>query len=125
MREEPQSRPDWGSFVVGVSLVLFPIIIFAHNGFCRRNCCSGYRIARMILGACRLLALRQSNATRVCPLLDHSGQRWVLARDGLSANDPERTSSRSTAASRAACHVQEMSQIFDDVCSLDTTSLKC
>src|SRR5450759_4274955 len=25
------------------------------------------------------------------PLLDQSGQRWILARDGLSANDPKRT----------------------------------
>jgi hypothetical protein len=27
-----------------------------------------------------------------CPLLGNSGQRWVLACDGLSANDPKRTS---------------------------------
>jgi len=27
----------------------------------------------------------------VCPLLDKSGQRWILASDGLSAYDPERT----------------------------------
>jgi hypothetical protein len=33
----------------------------------------------------------QSNRTRVCPLLDQSGQRWILACDGLSAFDPERT----------------------------------
>src|SRR5450759_1118750 len=26
-----------------------------------------------------------------CPLLDQSGQSWILARDGLSANDPKRT----------------------------------
>jgi hypothetical protein len=31
----------------------------------------------------------QSNRTRVCPLLlDQSGQRWILDRSGLSANDP-------------------------------------
>jgi hypothetical protein len=33
----------------------------------------------------------QSNRTRVCPLLDQSGQWWILARDGLTANDPKRT----------------------------------
>ena len=27
-----------------------------------------------------------SNCARVCPLLDKSGQRRILARDGLSAN---------------------------------------
>jgi hypothetical protein len=26
-----------------------------------------------------------------CPLLDQSGQRWILALDGLSACDPKRT----------------------------------
>jgi hypothetical protein len=36
-----------------------------------------------------LLALSgHSNRTRVCPLLNQHGQRWILARDGLSANDP-------------------------------------
>jgi hypothetical protein len=30
----------------------------------------------------------QSDCTRVCPRLDHSGQSWILARDGLSAFDP-------------------------------------
>jgi hypothetical protein len=29
--------------------------------------------------------------SRVCPLLDNSGQRWILARDGLSAFDPSAT----------------------------------
>src|SRR5450759_4660699 len=33
----------------------------------------------------------QSNRTRVCPLLDQSGQRWILACDGLSAFDPSAT----------------------------------
>jgi hypothetical protein len=33
----------------------------------------------------------QSNLAGVCPLSNHSGQRWILGRDGLSANDPERT----------------------------------
>jgi hypothetical protein len=37
---------------------------------------------------CRVLA---SEAARVCLLLDNSGQSRVLARDGLSANDPKRT----------------------------------
>ena len=31
------------------------------------------------------------NRTHVCPLLDQSGQRWILARDGLSAFDPTAT----------------------------------
>src|ERR1035441_8551808 len=36
-----------------------------------------------------LMALSgQSSCASVCPLLDQSGQRWILARDGLSANDP-------------------------------------
>jgi hypothetical protein len=36
-----------------------------------------------------LMALSgQSSCARVCPLLDQSGQRWILARDGLSAYDP-------------------------------------
>jgi hypothetical protein len=26
-----------------------------------------------------------------CPLSDNSGHCWILARDGLSANDPKRT----------------------------------
>src|SRR5450759_4677215 len=29
----------------------------------------------------------QSNRAHVCPLLDNSGQRWIFARDGLSAFD--------------------------------------
>jgi hypothetical protein len=33
----------------------------------------------------------QSNRGRECPLLDQSGQSWVLAGDGLSANDPTAT----------------------------------
>src|ERR1039458_5240602 len=41
---------------------------------------------------CRLLALSgQSDRTRVCPLLDKSGQSWIFARDGLSAYDPQAT----------------------------------
>jgi hypothetical protein len=24
---------------------------------------------------------------KICPLSDNSGQKWILARDGLSAND--------------------------------------
>jgi len=40
---------------------------------------------------CRLLAHSgQSNRTRICPLLDISGQRWILAGYGLSAYDPSR-----------------------------------
>ena len=42
---------------------------------------------------CPLLAQsRQSDPACVYPLLDQSGQRWIQARDGLSANDPQRTS---------------------------------
>ena len=33
----------------------------------------------------------QSSCAHVCPLLDQSGQQWILARDGLSANDPTAT----------------------------------
>jgi len=33
----------------------------------------------------------QSSRTRVCPLLDQSGQTWILGRDGLSAFDPTAT----------------------------------
>jgi hypothetical protein len=33
----------------------------------------------------------QSNRLCVCPILDQSGQRWILARDGLSAFDPTAT----------------------------------
>ena len=41
---------------------------------------------------CRLMALSgQSGPPHVCPLLDQSGQRWILARDGLSAYDPTAT----------------------------------
>ena len=40
----------------------------------------------------RLALNGRSDRTRVCPLLDNSGQSRILARDGLSANDPKRTS---------------------------------
>lgn len=30
--------------------------------------------------------------TCVCPLLDNSGHNWILARNGLSTNDPKPTS---------------------------------
>jgi hypothetical protein len=50
---------------------------------------------------------RQDNrgTATMCPLLDKSGQRWILARDGLSAYDPTATfgvrrSSRDNAAGR-------------------------
>jgi hypothetical protein len=36
----------------------------------------------------RLALSGQSNRAHVCPLLDQSGQRWILGRDGLSAFDP-------------------------------------
>jgi hypothetical protein len=36
----------------------------------------------------------QTNRARVCPLLDNSGQGWILAGNGLSANDPKQTFSR-------------------------------
>jgi len=35
----------------------------------------------------RVISLR----CKICPLLDQSGQRWILARDGLSAYDPSAT----------------------------------
>jgi hypothetical protein len=42
---------------------------------------------------CLLLALSEhSKHARKCPLLDQSGQIWLLARDGLSAFDPSATS---------------------------------
>jgi hypothetical protein len=42
-------------------------------------------------GPLRPVPSGHSNRTRVCPLLDQSGQRWILARDGLSAFDPTAT----------------------------------
>jgi len=45
--------------------------------------------------ACPLLAHSgHSNRARICPLSDNSGQRWILARDDLSANDPKRTTAQ-------------------------------
>ena len=35
---------------------------------------------------------RPLGCARECPLSDHSGQKWILARDGLSAYDPKQTS---------------------------------
>jgi hypothetical protein len=35
----------------------------------------------------RVIPLRR----KICPLSDNSGQRWILARDGLSAYDPSAT----------------------------------
>jgi len=32
--------------------------------------------------------LRAERTATFCPLSDNSGQRWILARDGLSAFDP-------------------------------------
>jgi hypothetical protein len=41
---------------------------------------------------CPLLALSgHFDRIRLCPLLDQSRQKWILACDGLSANDPKRT----------------------------------
>ena len=43
-------------------------------------------------GECPLLAQSgQFDRARVCLLSDNSGQSPILARDGLSANDPKRT----------------------------------
>jgi hypothetical protein len=39
----------------------------------------------------RLAHSGQSSCARVCPLLDQSGQRWIFARNGLSAYDPSAT----------------------------------
>jgi hypothetical protein len=44
--------------------------------------------------ACKILLLAHSVISprcKICPLLDNSGQRWILARDGLSAFDPTAT----------------------------------
>jgi hypothetical protein len=39
-----------------------------------------------------LMALNgQASFAGFCPLSDHNGQTWILARDGLSAYDPKRT----------------------------------
>src|SRR5450759_3743174 len=38
----------------------------------------------------RVISLRR----KICPLLENSGQRWILARDGLSAFDPTATSGK-------------------------------
>jgi hypothetical protein len=49
----------------------------------------------MLFAAVRRSLMAQSghsNRSRVCPLLDNSGQNWILDRDGLSANDPKPTS---------------------------------
>jgi len=43
-----------------------------------------------------------------CPLLDQSGQRWILAQDGLSANDPKRTS--------GILHGRHLNQFQADTC---------
>jgi hypothetical protein len=45
------------------------------------------------LQICPLLAYRVISLRRkICPLFGNSGQRWILARDGLSAFDPTATS---------------------------------
>jgi hypothetical protein len=56
---------------------------------------------------CRLLAQSgQSSCARVCPLLENSGQRWILARDGLSVNDPKQTAvAASVQPTARQCHV--------------------
>jgi hypothetical protein len=42
---------------------------------------------------CPFLALSgHFSRARDCPLLDQSGQRWILTCDDLSANDPKQTS---------------------------------
>jgi hypothetical protein len=44
------------------------------------------------MAECPLLAQSgQLDRARVCLLLDNSGQSWVSAGNGLSANDPKRT----------------------------------
>jgi hypothetical protein len=40
----------------------------------------------------RLALSGQPERTRVCPLTDKSGHRWILVRDRLSAYDPKRYS---------------------------------
>src|SRR5450759_4995959 len=46
--------------------------------------------AKRLLQQYRHIADNRGTAT-ICPLLDKSGQRLILARDCLSANDPKRT----------------------------------
>jgi hypothetical protein len=53
----------------------------------------GFFYFRVRFAGSPLMALsRQFSCISVCPLLDQSGERRILARDGLSANDPKRTS---------------------------------
>jgi len=53
------------------------------------------------------LALRViRGAATFCPLLDKSGQRCILARDGLSAFDPERTNSPASRLGQCRCPMQ-------------------
>ena len=55
----------------------------------------GLSFCAQVIWKCLLLAHSgQSNRTRVCPLLDQSGQRSFFASDGLSANDPKRTTAQ-------------------------------
>ena len=58
-----------------------------------------YRRGRLPASDCRLMAADLPAASANWSLLDQSGQRWILGRDGLSANDPKR-------ASEASDHVQ-------------------
>src|SRR5450756_1217755 len=44
----------------------------------------------------------QSICTRVCPLLDQSGQLLIFARGGLAANDPSATSASISCCSSEA-----------------------
>jgi len=60
------------------------------------------------MAECLLLALSgQFNHARVCPLLDQSGQRWILTCDDLSANDPKRKWSVHRSSSVPLCSVAE------------------
>jgi len=43
------------------------------------------------VGFNRRMKLAEGRLRAKCPLLDQSGQTWILARDGLSAFDPKRT----------------------------------
>jgi hypothetical protein len=49
------------------------------------------RFTLLTLNLAEIPPFDHSNRARVCPLLGNSGQRWILARDGLSAFDPSAT----------------------------------
>jgi hypothetical protein len=61
-------------------------------GACKGGTVSGCRTPNYVTITTFHL-LRAERTATFCPLSDHSGQRWILACDGLSAYDPKRTRS--------------------------------